>query len=123
MLTWVNGTPIIVDYKTAADASTDGFIRHALKYGYDFQSAMYSEGVEAITGKRPRFVFIAQEKEAPYSGNVMEADELFIQRGKDKFRELLGIYAECMKTGNWYGYMGPEPVIAELSLPAWAAEK
>ena len=81
---------------------------------------MYCEAVEITTGKAPRFVFIVQEKEAPYAVNIVEADELFIQRGKDKFRELLGIYHECRQTGNWYGYMGPEPVIAELSLPAWA---
>lgn len=122
-LTEINGAPVIVDYKTAADASLDGFTRHALKYGYDFQAGMYSEAVEVTTGKKPRFVFIAQEKEAPYAVNIVEADELFIQRGKDKFRELIGIYHECRQTGNWYGYMGPDPMIAELSLPAWAAKE
>ncbi|MBO7436046.1 PD-(D/E)XK nuclease-like domain-containing protein [bacterium] len=119
-LTEIGGVPVIVDYKTAQDASLDGFTRHAIKYGYDFQAGMYCEAVEITTGKAPRFVFIVQEKEAPYAVNIVEADELFIQRGKDKFRELLGIYHECRQTGNWYGYMGPEPVIAELSLPAWA---
>lgn len=122
-LTEINGAPVIVDYKTAQDASLDGFTRHALKYGYDFQAGMYSEAVEVTTGKKPRFVFIVQEKEAPYAVNIVEADELFIQRGKDKFREIIGIYHECKQTGNWYGYMGPDPMIAELSLPAWAAKE
>ena len=31
---------IIVDYKSCTDASNDGFIRDAIKYGYHFQSAM-----------------------------------------------------------------------------------
>lgn len=121
-LTEIGGVPVIVDYKTAADASLDGFTRHALKYGYDFQAGMYCEAVEIATGKTPRFVFVVQEKEPPYSVNIVEADSLFIQRGKDKFRELIGIYHECRQTGNWYGHMGAEPVIAELSLPAWAAK-
>lgn len=120
-LCWVGETPVIVDYKTTTDASTEGFLRSVLKYGYDFQAAMYCEGVRRMTGKDARFVFIAQEKEAPYSVNVIEPDELVIQRGYDKFRELLGIYHECRMTGNWYGYMGKEPKIAKMSLPSWAA--
>lgn len=119
-LTEIGGQPIIIDYKSAADASADGFLRHALKYGYDFQGGMYSEAVRIQTGKEPRFVFIVQEKEAPYSVNILEADAQFILRGTDKFRELLGIYHECKQTGNWYGLMGPEPVITSLMLPAWA---
>lgn len=119
----IGGRPVIVDYKTAADASLDGFTRHALKYGYDFQAGMYCEGIEKTTGKTPRFVFVVQEKEPPYAVNVFDANEEFIQHGKDKMRELLGIYHECKITNNWYGYMGVDPVIAELSLPAWAAKE
>lgn len=119
-LTEIGDRPIIIDYKSAADASADGFLRHALKYGYDFQSGMYSEAVRVLMGKDPRFVFIVQEKEAPYSVNILEADAQFILRGTDKFRELLGIYHECKLTGNWYGLMGPDPVITSLILPAWA---
>ena len=119
-LTEIGGDPVIIDYKSTGDASAEGFIRSALKYGYDFQSGMYCEGVKVLTGKTPRFVFIAQEKEAPYSVNVLEADSQFILRGADKFRELLGIYHECNLTGNWYGLMGPDPVITSLMLPAWA---
>lgn len=117
---YVGDTPLIVDYKTSTDASLDGFTRSALRYGYDFQAGMYCEGVEMVTGVAPRFLFIVQEKEAPFAVNVVEADPAFILRGKDKFRELLGIYHECKQTGNWYGYMGADPVIHEMLLPAWA---
>lgn len=116
------GTPVIVDYKTTTDASTDAFSRKAISLGYDFQAGMYCEGVEAVMGVRPRFVFIAQEKAEPYSVNVLEADEGFIQRGRDIFRELLGIYHECKTTDNWYGYMGPNSIIGTLSAPAWAVK-
>ena len=119
-LTEIGGVPLIVDYKTAQDASLDGFTRHALKYGYDFQAGMYCEGVEQATGKTPRFVFVVQEKDAPYAVNVIEADAAFIQRGKDKMRELLGIYHECKVTGKWYGYMGADTIISTMMLPSWA---
>lgn len=39
--------PVVVDLKSTTDASTDGFIRSAINYGYDFQAAMYCKGVEA----------------------------------------------------------------------------
>ena len=119
----VGGTPIIVDYKTTTDASTDEFAKKAVNMGYDFQAGMYCEGFEKATGKRPRFVFIVQEKNEPYSVNVLEADEEFVQRGKDIFRELISIYHECKMSGNWWGYMGPDRSIGRLSLPVWAANK
>ncbi len=114
---------IIVDYKTTADASTDGFMRHALNFGYDLQAGMYCEGVEKVTGQKPLFVFIAQEKTPPYAVNILQADDLMVKRGYDVFRELIGIYHECKTTGNWYGYLGAYNVINNLSLPAWLAKE
>ena len=115
-----DGTPLIVDYKTTNDASTDAFCRKALSLGYDFQAGMYCQGLETHYGVPAKFVFIAQEKVEPYAVNILEADEEFIQRGKDTYRELLGIYHECKATDNWYGYLGKETVIGKLCLPQWA---
>lgn len=118
-----DGTPLIVDYKTTNDASADGFLRKALAIGYDFQSGMYCEGAEHEFGKAARFVFIAQEKTAPYAVNIFEADPDFIQRGKDIFRELIGIYHECRITDNWWGYLGKDNAIGKLNLPQWASNE
>lgn len=122
-LTAKDSRPTIVDYKTAADASTEAFVRAAINYGYDFQSGMYCEAVEKKTGVKPRFIFVVQEKAAPYSVNILEADDEFILRGHDMFRELMGIYHYCKTTGNWYGYMGPDGFANELGLPAWLKAK
>ena len=119
----VGDKTVIVDYKTTADASTDAFMRSAVKYGYDFQAAMYSEGYKAATGKDCLFVFIAQEKAEPYAVNILQADEVFLRRGRDLFRELLGTYHECKKTNNWYGYLGPYNTVNNLALPAWLAKE
>lgn len=120
---WIDGQLWVVDYKTTADASTEGFQREAHKYGYDFQAAMYSEGVRASTGEYPRFAFVAQEKAEPYAINIFVADNDFVTRGYDIFRELLGLYHECRVTGNWYGYLGPDDTVNILELPAWLREK
>lgn len=116
-------TPIIVDYKSTEDASTEGFMRSALKYGYDLQSAMYSEGFEKVTGIKPLFVFIAQEKKPPYSVNILQADKLFLQRGYEIYRELLGIFHDCRESGVYWGYLGKFNVINNLALPSWAAKE
>jgi len=50
-----NGVPIIVDYKTASDASYKAFLRDVVNYGYYFQTAMYSEGV-IHNGMCPRLI-------------------------------------------------------------------
>lgn len=116
----VGDVPVIVDYKTTTDASFDFFARKCVNMGYDFQGGMYTEGVEIASGMKPRYVFIVQETEPPFAVNILEADADFIQRGRDLFRELLGIYHECKTTNNWYGYLGAEAVIGRLSLPPWA---
>lgn len=119
VLTEIEGIPLVVDLKTTIDASTDSFIRDAVKFGYDFQAAMYLEGVKANTGVEHGFVFIAIEKEPPYSINILQADSAFIKHGYDLFREYIGIYHDCKTTGNWFGYLGKFDAVNSLSLPPW----
>lgn len=115
--------PIIVDVKTTADASTDAFIRSSINYGYDLQSAMYSDGVEKNIGKKPLFVFIAVEKEPPYAVNILQADELLLRRGYDLFREYIGVYHWCKENNNFYGYLGRLNQINTLALPSYLAKE
>ena len=110
---------IIVDLKSAENASTDEFMRSAVGNGYDMQAAMYSKGVEVCTGKKVVFVFLVIEKEPPFAINIFEADELFIRRGYDLFREYIGVYHECKESGEWYGYLGKFNKINMLSLPEY----
>lgn len=67
----------------------------------------------------PRFIFIVQEKDEPYSINIFEMDMDYMVAGYDLYREFLGTYASCESIGYYPGYLGPmnEPNI--LSLPSW----
>lgn len=114
---------MIVDLKSTENAETEAFTKSAIKYGYDFQSAMYSEGVKKVTGKTPIFVFIAIEKKPPYAINILQADELVLRRGYDLFRQLIGTYHNCKITNNWYGYLGEYNIINKLLLPAYLAKE
>lgn len=122
-LTTVGENLIIVDLKTTENAETDAFMRSAVKYQYDLQAAMYSEGVKANTSKKPLFVFVAIEKKPPYAVNILQADELFTKHGYDLYREYIGIYHDCKTTGEWYGYLGKFNQINSLGLPAYLARE
>lgn len=122
-LTSINGMNIIVDLKTAESADTDTFMWHAIKYGYNLQTAMYGEGVKANTGRECVFVFVVIEKKPPYAINILQADKAFVLHGFDLFRELIGTYHECKQSGNWWGYLGKHNIINNLPLPAYLAKE
>ncbi|WP_454044387.1 phage recombination protein Bet [Cellulosimicrobium sp. Marseille-Q8652] len=65
---------IIPDYKTAVSADPWKFRSNAADYGYHMQHAMYLDAVEALglANPAPAFVFIVQEKTAPYVVTVVE---------------------------------------------------
>ena len=54
----LKGKLVIVDLKTASSSNTDKWIRDSLRFGYDVQVAMYSEGIKANYGVQPEFVFV-----------------------------------------------------------------
>lgn len=121
----LNGVQVVVDYKTCKSAKTDAFMRDAYSYGYHLQAAMYTEAVMRTHGleERPMFVFLCQEKDGPFALNFITVPEDTMNYGLDTMRELLGIYAACEKSGNWYGYTGITGMPNELSLPGWLKKK
>ena len=115
--------PVIVDVKTTTDASTEAFQKDAIKYGYDLQAAFYSAGVAAELGVEPLFAFVVVEKAEPYAVNVFLTDDVFKQRGRKLMADYLAEYAYCRKSGDWYGYLGKEKLVNNLSLPTWLARE
>lgn len=104
----------IVDYKTTDSCEDGHFERSCRKYGYKLQAGMYTEGVFQNKFEQYGFAFVAQEKTAPYAVRIYICTPEYIAQGYDQFRELIGIYHECRKTGEWYGYEGPMNLITEL---------
>ena len=100
----VNGRKYIVDYKTTDSCEDGHFERSCRKYGYNLQAGMYREGVFQNTLDDYGFVFVAQEKKAPYAVRAYVCSEEFICEGYDQYRELLGLYHYCKEHDNWYGY-------------------
>lgn len=107
----------LVDYKSCTDASSEAFMKDAIKLMYDLQMAYYKDNVDMATCKEHGVIFIAQEKTPPYSVNILKANEYFLKSGRDMYRTYLDEYAECLETDNWYGYM--KDGINSLGLPNW----
>lgn len=119
LITGIDGKRYVVDYKTTTSADTERFNHEVFKLGYYMQAAMYSEGVMRALelDYMPTFLFVAQEKKAPYSVNVIEVSEDVMKIGTEKFHTLLQKYHECKAVDIWPGYV--DDVANETQLPGW----
>ena len=110
----------VVDYKTTACAETFRFNSDIFSLGYHFQAGMYTEGVMIAKKlkKRPGFLFVAQEKKAPYSVNVIEVSEEVMNAGVAKFHQLMDKYHNCKALDSWPGYVSDVP--NDAFVPGWA---
>lgn len=109
--------PILVDLKSTIDATLHGFPRQVYNFGYHIQGAFYSDGMAQCGVATQAFVIIAVEKQPPYLAAVYELDDTAIAVGRDKYKEALATYRECMITDEWPGY---ERGVQVIGLPGWA---
>lgn len=108
MISDLHGEQYIVDYKTTGSCADGAFERSCRKYGYDFQAGFYTSVVSNSQLEDYGFIFIAQEKTAPYVPRLYICDPGFIEAGKRKFMELLHIYHDCKDNDSWPGYAWTE---------------
>ncbi len=119
---------IIVDLKTAQDASMDKFPSAAAKFDYQIQAAFYSDMMEMHMNEPMgyRFFFVAQEKTKPFAFNIFEASAQFLSVGRYEYETLLMMYAYCLENDRWPGYQifcHNKYGVNELSLPPWAIKE
>lgn len=112
---------IIVDYKTSTTSDPDAFARKAFDFGYHIQLAWYRAVVRlAGLDADAQFVFIVQEKQAPYLLSVVEFDAEARAEGERQMRAALEIYRDCVQRDEWPG----RPTgITPISLPPWATRR
>lgn len=115
---------IVVDLKTAADASPNGFARSAIGYGYDIQAAQYVSGLRACTGAAEiGYLWLVVEKKtnavAVYSATDAQTSPDFLTNGARRRDRLMAGLVECRKTGLYPGYTDS---IVPLRVPAYSIE-
>lgn len=113
---------LIIDGKTTTDASEAGFARAVWNLEYGLQAAFYTRVFCQVfgTSKRPAFLWLAQEKEAPHAAAYYAAGEDLIAYWDAKIDPLLELYAKCKATDTWPGY---SEKVSTLTLPVWAQKQ
>ncbi len=111
---------VITDLKTTQDASEYGFRKSVWNYCYFIQAAFYVDGYKALTGEAPAYTWIAAEKQAPYIAKAWEIDEDSLRAGRNAYRDLLDIWAKCVKTSVYPAY-GDD--VELLGLERWQLER
>lgn len=111
------GRVVVPDYKTTVCAEPDKFARTAMDYGYHQQMAWYIDAVRALElADDIGFVFVAQEKTAPYLVNVIELDVVAHRIGDLLNRQAIETYKHCTDNDDWPGYGSG---VAYTPLPGW----
>ena len=112
---------LIIDGKSTDDGSREGFARTAWNGEMFYQAAFYSDGFQHHfkTKAPPQFAWLAQERDAPFATAYYRAGSDFVEYGRRKYRRLLALFAECLRTGQWPGY--PTEVLP-LEVPGYAAK-
>lgn len=110
---------VIVDLKTAEDASPKAFAKAVANYEYWLQAAFYADVLQRINGtaEPPEFYWLPLEKEAPFAVAMYKASAELMQVGRVEYQRLIEIFAQCEKSNSWPAY--PEEV-QQLDLPSWA---
>lgn len=108
---------LLIDYKTAASAEPGAFGRAAAAYGYHQQAAWYEQIALDLGQKVRGFLFIVQEKTAPYLTSVCELVPEAVARGAELNREALNLFRDCTEADSWPGYGDG---IHAIDIPAYA---
>ena len=86
---------VMVDLKTTTDCSLSAFKSSVYKYGYNRQAPFYMDGSGAND-----FIFIVQEKSAPYNVALYETSPSFLSNGREEYKGLLSDFKEYIIEEN-----------------------
>lgn len=112
---------IVIDLKTSADASNEGFQSSIMRYAYHWQSAWYLDGLSKLLGKPlENFVHLVVESEAPHGIGIYVLDNGSLDKAREDISRLMARYTECLHTGEWPSY---PTQIQNLGIPHWAFQK
>lgn len=111
------GGGVLLDLKSAKDASVNGFRKSLVNFGYFRQAAFYMRACALCGVPAEQFIFLAIEKAAPFNVGLYRMTETALDAGQHDIDRLLKLWAECDGTNTWPGYC---PRIIDLDLPAWA---
>jgi len=115
---------ILVDLKTADSVREEDFSRSIWNYRYDFQMAMYAEGIEILDEEPIRYhAMIVVGKTAPFDVAVYLLDRPSLEVGRRDYRRALDLIKSCTdasKADPNYKWPSYQSNMKFISLPYWA---
>jgi hypothetical protein len=106
----------LIDLKVTPDVSPAKFSRKMATMGYERQASWYSDGYRAVTGREPRFIFLAISPETGEVG-IYAPKQAAIALGRLQNQKGLNDLLVCMESGDWSAEY--EDGIYDLDLPVW----
>lgn len=95
------GELVVLDYKSTTDATPRAFSRQIPRMGYHYQDEFYSRGVEAVFGKRPKFIFLAQETTAPYACSFHGCAPSLLAIASADVEYAVRTWGACLAANRW----------------------
>ena len=100
-----NKENLIIDWKTCASVAPEKVRYDMVKYQYDVQAALYGDIIAELKGGESNFLFIFQEKTAPYDvlPVLVRSASNMMEDGRNKWRNYHIQASECFRSGVWPG--------------------
>jgi exodeoxyribonuclease VIII len=100
---WNGPNRMIIDLKSARDATLSGFQRAVHEHRYDVQAAWYQDGTHRCGQIVESMIFIACEKQPPYHVAAYEIDPNWVREGRIKYQRNLMDYDQMLREQEWPG--------------------
>lgn len=107
----------VLDVKTISELTDKAIERAIATYGYHRQAAHYTAGLNACGIEVEEFVFGFVSNCYPFLAVAKVLDDESMQQGRDEVAELLTMFMDCKKSGQWPAF-GDGYQLA--GLPRWA---
>lgn len=122
ILTLKDGELYLGDLKNFTGLHDEEFIgQQVIRQNYMMQMALYAQGIEAVLGRYPKFIYwVFIEPVKPYGCKIRRAGMDHVFNAAKGFSEQFRRYVECSETNTWPCYDIED---APLLLPAYFLSK
>jgi exodeoxyribonuclease VIII len=96
--------PTILDLKKCCDIDDDSIRKAISNYGYHRRASLYRDGIEALTGQKPDFVFVFILDAPPWHVRVVTLGDESLTGGRWEVRNCLNLWAQATKQNKYRGY-------------------
>lgn len=103
---------ILIDGKTYSSAERSEVVRQIARMGYYRQAGHYTVGYHIASGLEVvAFIFAFVETQYPYLAGSYMLGEESLSEGLLQQRELVDLYADCLRTNKWPSYTASTQVV------------